>query len=266
MLNMDAVVPVKLTLNTKFNFRCHKDIKCFTQCCNNIDILLTPYDILRLKQRLGLSSEEFLSQYTYIKVDKKSSHPYTMLKMMDDEEKRCPFVTPQGCIIYTDRPAQCRYYPIGQGALIREGLKNDKTEIEEFYFFVRVPHCLGFEEDKEWTVESWRIDQGGNLYDEMNRGWRDIQLRRNIPGQTGLDEKRQALFYMACYDIERFKRFVFESRLLDIVDLDKEEIEKIKTDEIELMKFGFKYIKYIMMLEQTLKVNDAVIKDKIEKK
>lgn len=47
---------------------------------------------------------------------------------------------------------------------------------------------------------------------------------------------------MASYDIDRFKRFVFESRFLNIIDIDRKEIEKIRTDEVELMKFGLKYI------------------------
>lgn len=128
MPKMDAVVPTKLTLNTKFKFRCYKGIKCFTKCCSDIDILLTPYDILRLKSRLGLSSGEFLSKYTYVKIDEKSSHPFVILKMMDDKERKCPFVTPEGCIIYTDRPANCRYYPIGQGTLKKAGEKGPEDE------------------------------------------------------------------------------------------------------------------------------------------
>ena len=69
MSKLDNVVHEKYGLDSKFKFRCHKDIKCFTKCCSNIDILLTPYDVLRLKKRLKLSSAEFLSNYTYVKID-----------------------------------------------------------------------------------------------------------------------------------------------------------------------------------------------------
>jgi hypothetical protein len=48
---------------------------------------------------------------------------------------------------------------------------------------------------------------------------------------------------------------------LDILEIDKEEAEKIKSDEIALMKFGFKYLKYILMLEETLKVKDEYKKE-----
>jgi len=59
---------------------------------------------------------------------------------------------------------------------------------------------------------------------------------------------------MASYDIDKFRKFVFESGFLNIFDIDHEEVEKMKTDDIALMKFGFKYLKYILMLEETLKV------------
>ncbi len=263
MPKMDAVVPTKLSLGTKFKFRCHKGIECFTRCCSKIDILLTPYDILRLKKRLGISSEEFLLKYTYTKIDEKSSHPFAMLRMMDEEEERCPFVTPEGCTIYTDRPANCRYYPVGQGIFKKEDEKGIEGE-EEFYFFIKESHCKGYEEDKEWTIRSWRKDQEVDKYDEMNREWKTIQLRKNLLGQPELDPKKQIQFHMASYDMDKFRRFVFESRFLDVFELDEETIEKIKTDETELMKFGFRYIKYLMMLKETLKVKDKHLKKRIE--
>ncbi len=264
MSKMDAVVKTKLRLDKEFKFRCHKDIKCFTKCCSDIDILLTPYDILKLKDRLGLSSGEFLSKYAYVKIDEKSSHPFAMLKMLDDTERKCPFVTPEGCTIYTDRPANCRYYPVGQGTLKKDGKKG--PEEEEFYFFIKEPHCLGYQEDKTWTIESWRSDQGVDVYDKMNREWKALQLRRNMIGQPELDEKKQKQFYMASYDIDSFRRFIFESSFLNVFDLDDKTIEKMRTDEVDLMKFGFKYIKYIMMIEQTLKVKEEVLDARINEK
>jgi hypothetical protein len=250
-LNTRFVEPIERTLNSKFKFRCYNGISCFNKCCRLTDIFLTPYDILQMKKRLGISSEEFLERYTYIHIDEKFSYPYVVLKMMEDNERKCPFVTPEGCSIYEDRPVNCRYYPIGQGIRMRS---SDEGPVnEEFYFFIRDPNCLGYQEDKEWTIETWRINQGVNIYDEMNREWKEIQLRRGAPWQPRLDPKRQALIYMASYDIDKFRKFIFESRFLDIIDIDNEYVEEIKTDEIALMKFGFKYLKYILMIEETLK-------------
>ncbi len=59
----DKVVPIKLTENSRFKFRCHKGVSCFTACCSNINIVLPPYDLLRLRKRLGMTTEEFINQY-----------------------------------------------------------------------------------------------------------------------------------------------------------------------------------------------------------
>jgi len=256
MLSMKSVEPVHLTVDARLKFRCHKGISCFTKCCSNIDILLTPYDILRLKNRLGLSSEEFLIRYTYVHIDEKTSHPFVFLKMNQDMMKNCPFVSEQGCKIYSDRPASCRYYPVGQGSLKKLDEKTNKPITEEFYFLIKEDHCVGFKEDKEWTIKSWRDDQGVDVYDDMNRGWKEILFRRNLPGHN-LDEKKQKAFYMACYDIDRFRRFVFESMFLEVFDVDEYTLKRIKNDETELMKFGFDYVKYILMIEETLKTKKS---------
>jgi hypothetical protein len=131
---------------------------------------------------------------------------------------------------------------------------------EEFFFFIREPNCAGYDQDKEWTIESWRKAQGVDIYDDMNREWAEIQLRRDNPGKPKLDKSKQPLIYMATYDLDRFRRFVFESGFLNMFDVDPEEIEKLKTDEIALMKFAFKYLKYILMLEETLKIKDEHLK------
>lgn len=251
--SMKDVEPSHLTLKSQLKFRCHKGVKCFTKCCRNINIFLTPYDIVRMKKRLNMTSSEFLDKHTRIDLDPKTSHPFAILKMLDDKERSCPFVTPEGCTIYTDRPANCRYYPVGQGALRKDTEKGPVNE--EFYFLIREAHCLGFEEDVEWTIESWKVDQGVDVYDEMNREWKDVQLRKPHFGKP-LEPAQQSQIYMASYDLDTFGKYVLESKFLDVFDIPEEEIQKIRNDEIALMKFGFKYIKYILMLEETLKVKE----------
>ncbi len=261
MFNTKVVETARLDLDTKFKFRCHKDIKCFTRCCSNIDIMLTPYDVLRLKNRLKMDSEEFIIKHTIKREDEATSHPYAYLRMAEGEDRLCPFLNgTEGCSVYEDRPVSCRYYPIGQATLKkREG---EEMVHEEFYFFVREPHCLGYQEDTQWTIQSWRDDQGSALYDDMNRGWKELLMRRNLPGKKGLDPKKQDQFFMASYDLDRFHRFVFESRFLEIFDIPAAEVEAMRTDEVALMKFGFKYIKFVLMMEESLKVRKEALPQK----
>ena len=57
------------------------------------------------------------------------------------------------------------------------------------------------------------------------------------------------MFFLASYNIDKFRQFVFESSFLDRYVIDEETIEKIKKDEIELLKFGMKWLKGIFFKE-----------------
>ncbi|MCX7987814.1 MAG: YkgJ family cysteine cluster protein [Thermodesulfovibrio sp.] len=253
MLNINSIAPHELTLDSKFNFRCYPGISCYKSCCKNIDIMLTPFDIMRLKNRFGISSGEFLMKYTYVFVEPKSGYPFVFLNKNNDEEKTCPFLVESGCSVYEDRPATCRYYPLGQASL----KKFDFTDgiAEEHYFFVKEPHCKGFQEEKEWTVEEWRKDQGVDLYDDMNKGWRELFFTKNLKMEK-LDDRKQKAFYTACYDIDAFRRFVFESKFLEVFDVPESKLNKIKTDETELMSFAFDYVKFLLLIKETLKLRN----------
>lgn len=242
---MANIAPVKLTLDSKFKFKCYKEIKCFTKCCRGINIILTPYDIIRLKNRLKLSSEEFLAIYTEPQLLEKTDLPVVTLKLLDNDssdskEKLCPFVREDGCIIYEDRPTTCRYYPLGVASLSHKEGADD----EGFYFFIHEPHCLGFEEDKEWTVREWRKDQGVDIHDEINADWTDLVVRkRSFPKNVMLTEQSKKMFFLISYDTDKFKKFIFESSFLDRYKIDDETVEKIKEDEIARLKFGIKWLK-----------------------
>jgi len=260
---MAHIPPVRHGPDSNFQFRCHKGVKCFTKCCRGINIVLTPYDIVRLKRRLQLSSEEFLALYTTPQLLEKTDLPLVNLRLMDDELEACPFVTEQGCIVYEDRPTTCRYYPLGIASLSH---KADLGE-EEFYFFVNEPHCLGFEEKKEWTVLKWRQDQGVDIHDDINAGWTDLVVRkRSFPPNIKLTEESKQMFFLVSYNIDKFKQFVFESSFLARYDIDSETVEKIKNDEIALLRFGFKWLQWVLFKEGDfkLKKDAATMRKKLE--
>lgn len=242
--NTAAITPVRLGYNSQFRFKCHPGVSCFTQCCRGINIILTPYDIIQLKIRLGLSSREFLAIYTQPHLLEKTDLPMVTLKLLDDERTSCPFVRDdQGCIIYTDRPTSCRYYPLGVATLQhRQGADDDG-----FFFFVHEPHCKGFNETFDWTVAEWRADQGVDLRDEINREWTDLVVRkRSFPSNIKLTEPAKRLFFMTSYDIDTFREFVFESSFLKRISVNDAVLEKIKGDDIELLKFGLDWLKGVL--------------------
>ena len=236
------IPPVQMNYDTKFKFKCHKKIKCFTDCCRDINIMLTPYDIIMMKRKLELSSEEFLAIYTNPQLLEKADLPVVTLKHLDDDRKSCPFVKDgEGCIIYEQRPSTCRYYPLGVGSL---SYASDYNENDEFFFTVKESHCKGFDEEKEWTVGEWRKDQDVELRDEINAGWTDLIVRKkSVPMSIKLTEKSKQMFFLACYNIDKFRKFIFESTFLQRYDVDKKIVNNMKNDDIELLQFGFKWMK-----------------------
>ena len=267
-LNPSNILPKKLTLESKIKFRCHPGVECFTACCGGIKIILTPYDILMLKNRLGIPAHEFLEKYTTPVYLEQTDMPGVALKLREDDNK-CPFVTPEGCTVYTDRPSACRYYPVGmadfhegQGSM---GEGADHKDEEKFFFIVKEDHCKGFEEDKEWTVAEWRADQGVDVRDEMNKDWLRLVMRRKSYGhQAALSEQAKRMFFMASTDLDHFRRFILESSFLDTYIIDDETLDKIKNDDVELMLFSFKYLANALFGAEGLAIREDKIQEKVK--
>lgn len=267
--NPSNILPQKLTMGSKIKFRCHPGVRCFTACCGGIKIVLTPYDILQLIKRLDMPAYEFLHTYTDPTYLEKTDMPGVQIKLREEDNK-CPFVTPDGCTVYSDRPTACRYYPVGMadfhegGSRDAEGIEETKDE-EKFFFIVKEDHCKGFEEDKEWTIEEWRADQGVDVRDEMNKEWLRLVMRRKSYGhQATLSDQAKRMFFMASTDLASFRRFIFESSFLDTYEIDEKTIEKIRNDDVELMHFSFVYLAATLFGAQVLKIKEEKIKAKME--
>jgi Fe-S-cluster containining protein len=257
------VVPTMLDGDATIRFRCHKGIACFNACCSNIDIALTPYDILRLKRRLDMGSGEFLVQYTLPYEMEKDGIAGVKLKPVENGTA-CQFMTPEGCSVYEDRPTACRYYPV---ALISMRKQDEYTDTSS-YALVSEEHCLGHNEDRPITIADYRKEQGLDEYDEMGRGWRQLVLKKKSSGPTiGKPSKRSLLlFFTACYDLDRFREFVTSESFNEVYDLPAEVMEKITHDETELMLFGFRFLKQVMFGEETIAMKADALEKRLARK
>ncbi len=247
------VVPEQFDEDHVIKFRCHKGIECFNACCSNIDIMLTPYDIIRLKQRLGISSAEFLKQYTY---------PFDFGKnglvgvKMDPVEggTACQFMTEEGCSVYEDRPTSCRYYPVG----LLSSRRADESFDRASYALVKEDHCKGHYEDREITIRDYRKEQGVEEYDDHGRAWRQLVLKMKSAGPSigNLTKTSLKFFFMASYDLDRFREFIKSEGFSATFDIDAELRQQLCEDELELMRFGDRMIRQIMFGEETITRKD----------
>jgi Fe-S-cluster containining protein len=251
-LQQSVVVPQQLTHKDKIKFRCYPGIGCFTKCCSGIRINLTPYDIFRLKNSLGMSYHDFLMEYTVPRSIDSTPLPIVVLKLKDDKERSCPFVTPEGCTVYADRPVTCRYYPIGMAIM----KKHDKETGQDFFIKIKEDHCLGHKESKEWTIDEWRADQESDLYDEMNNDWMEVVLKAKTLGIVEFGQKSLDLFFMVSSNLDMFRDFVFHSNFLDAYEISPEIVKKIRDDELELLKFSLRWLRFTMFGEGDFKVRE----------
>jgi len=245
----NPILPVQLGLDEKFQFRCRKGIACFNKCCENIDILLTPYDIVRLKNRLGISSREFIDSYTTDFAMDGQGTPGLKLATKPGSAA-CINLTPEGCGVYEDRPAACRYYALGLVSM----RKKDSPTDEDSYFVVKEEHCLGHQEPVVQTVHDYRRDQGVDVYDGINREWRQIILKKRSSGPTvGRPSERSfELFFLASYDIDGWRDFVNSAGFHEVFDLESAFRQELLRDEIKLLKFGFRLLKQVLFGERTI--------------
>lgn len=234
----------------EFQFACHPGVECFTFCCRNVDLILYPYDIIRLKNGLRIDSEEFLRRHTTLQQGDNPFFPTVKLKLDTDAEKSCPFLRTSGCIVYNDRPSACRTYPLERAV--------DRTSVEgipaEYYFLTDHVYCLGHKEEKRFTAKSWIRNQKVSEYNVLNDFWAEMDtlFARNPWKGEGAAGEKQQLAFLVCYNIDGFRRFVEKHKLLKQFSLDKAVRRRIDSDDSELLKFGFEWLKLILAGKSSL--------------
>jgi Fe-S-cluster containining protein len=228
--------------NKPFRFECSPKVACFNECCRDLNQFLYPYDILRLKKRLGLSSSEFLERYTTQHVGPESGLPVVSLKAADARGLMCPFVTPKGCHVYPDRPASCRTYP-----LVRAISRNRKTgQVNEHFMLLKESHCLGFDESATQTVQQWMKNQEIEIYNHFNDQLLDIIRLKNQLRPGPLDWKSRQLFYEALYDLDRFRTQIFKNTHLNQIDVDTQKLTDARTDDADLLEIALQWVKQVL--------------------
>ncbi len=242
--------PIRMGPDEAFKFNCAPGVPCFTNCCQDVTIVLTPYDVLRMKNGLKISAEEFIDKYTIIVQREKQLIPMVVLKM-DEETKKCSFVSDKGCGIYNDRPWPCRMFPL------------DMNDDGTFGIIVKESLCKGFNEDNQLVVSEWLLEQEVPIFDEMNSLFTEVTAPLRAEELDIDNPQIYQMTFMALYNLDKFKEFIFNSSFLDRFEVDELRIEKIKRLDIELLKFSFDWIKFGIFGQKIFQVRpEAMPKDK----
>ncbi|MCF8074036.1 MAG: YkgJ family cysteine cluster protein [Desulfarculaceae bacterium] len=235
----------KLQLDDDFVFACHKGLKCYTSCCRDVNIMLTPHDVLRMKKALGLTSSEFLEKYTDLVQLKGKAVPLVQFRMDEANDKKCFFVGPGGCSVYEHRPWACRMFPL------------DEHAHGGFQVAVTPQRCHGLAEGDDWHVRDWLKDQGATASKEMDGSYESLVSHEWINQLGELDNpKVQQMILLALYDLDRFRDFVLNSSFLDRFDLDEDTIFAAKTDDVALLDLGYAWVRFGLFGQKTLQLKE----------
>lgn len=239
--DIESIPGRRLEANDVFRFECHSKVSCFNKCCRNLNLFLYPFDVVRLKNNLGITSDEFIDTYTDVVLRPDNFFPDVLLKMADNDEKTCPFLSEAGCTVYPDRPDTCRTFPVEQGMMF-----DDDGKASPVYFFRPPDFCRGQDETTEWTIDTWADDQEAAVYNKMTISWAELKsLFVNNPwGSEGPHGNKGKMAFMAAYNIDSFKTFIFNSSFLRRYKVKPDIQKRLKRSDTELMKFGFAFIKF----------------------
>ncbi len=61
-------------------------------------------------------------------------------------------------------------------------------------------------------------------------------------GEKGTENPAMNMAYMASYNMDTFRRFVFESSFLKKYDVPQDRLDAVKNDDVALMYLGFDWI------------------------
>ena len=233
---------IPLELDDTFRFACSPEVPCFNQCCRDINQYLTPYDIFRLKNRLNMTSGDFLNQFTVEHIGPQTGLPIVSLKALPQEDLRCPFVSDEGCRVYEDRPASCRTYPLARAV----SQSRDTGQLVENYALMQEPHCQGFDQKRVQTVREWIEDQEIEQYNRFNDMLMTIISLKNQHKRSPLDLREQHLFRLALYDLDTFKTHLEKKGFPEGLALDEGKRETLLTDELELLAFGHRWLQFML--------------------
>jgi len=236
-----------------FQFACHPKVPCFNECCRKLSLVLTPYHFLRLRQALGISSDEFLDRYAVVEPGQ-NGWTQARLKMNDNQEQTCPFLSDRGCMVYAHRPGACRSYPLGRAT--RGGTAGGP--LEEAFFLVKETHCQGFAQGPTWCPADWFKDQGLAPYLEFNDLFLPLITRQPIDSDPKVLEQKARVFFAACYNLEKFREFALKSRLRQLFDLPLTLLAEIAESDQELLRFAFRWVGFSVFGDPVLTLSPGV--------
>ena len=231
-----------LDLDDRFAFECRSDLSCFNRCCRDLNQALTPYDTLRLRAHLGLTSQQFQKSYLDIHPGPSTGLPVASLRFADHPEKYCPFVSDRGCSVYTARPSSCRMYPLVRG--VRRSRTDGRQS--EHYALLHESHCSGFEQGKSWTVRQWIENQELTAFLDNNDAMLNLIALKNQLRPGSLSSEHWHWTCAAFYDLDTFRQMALSGELPAIAQVALPKPLPAEKDDARWLTWSLQWINVLL--------------------
>lgn len=143
-----------MELDDTFGFKCQQ---CGLCCMNRTDIILNPFDVYKAAKYLGITTEEFIKEYTMPELGCESKIPMLVLKPGENGYcKLLKFDIKDGgkfkCAIHPAKPGACANHPIG--TMTAKNVETGETTLR----FIKVEQCSNSKSDEQVVVRDWVKD------------------------------------------------------------------------------------------------------------
>ncbi len=215
-----------------FQFACRPGLSCFNSCCRDKRLTIYPYDLLRLRRGLELSSQQVLEQFITLEIDPDSGWPELRIQLMEDG--CCPFVKEAGCSIYAHRPTCCRIFPLTR-AVAAQGAN-------EIFLATVNTGCLGWEDPRQLTTEQWIEEQGLQPYREANNRISKFFLHPRKARPMTLDSRQMHGVILALYNLDLFRQTVDQPAFAERFGLSPSQIKDALISDEALLELAQDWI------------------------
>jgi hypothetical protein len=96
----------------------------------------------------------------------------------------------------------------------------------------------------------------------MGEDFKELTLHKFFEDGGNLAPEKMDMFFLACYHVDGFRDFLFRTSFFDKFVVEDDTRKRIKEDDVELLKFGYRWLRFAFFGEETLRVRDDVLEAK----
>ena len=99
----------------------------------------------------------------------------------------------------------------------------------------------------------------------MNNDWMAVVLKAKTLGMVEFSPRSLELFYIVSTNLDLFRDMAFTPRFIEAYQIDPGTLKLLQEDELELLKFSLKWLRFVTFDEGDFKVRQEARKEAKEK-